>query len=437
MQIFFWFAAIIFAFVAAIPLSLIHLVGFSVFGQTGNRPKFTALFGLQIIALSIFFFASLMVIDLPFGSTRATVDPIKLLTQLLGDSAITLAALLVGYLVVLTLLTKLSQRQLEWSRLGLSLIPLAVLTLAIAVPLMISGIQIKSGMSDLLGASRPQTSRPDTGSEEPAPSSALPQVPERVSEDGFAEYKVDVFLGAPSQPDFNGRDQKYGGYRTRLTESLFMGTNYGGHFQLVEIGCGTGCTLAYIVDLKTGKVSDVPFSGERYPYLRLDYRPSSAALVALWESHTSGSGNKTCKTAAAIVSADGTFEVGGPKEFATSADGLCEYAEASTGTEVDASAPDGETGSAQDTVPLQCEIVPPRGRDAMLAYLVCTSMMDEYSVRSVALNRGNCQLPDPAKKLIPQTLKFGQQIALALPFTCRVIEVEVGDGSTSWTYHFQ
>lgn len=36
------------------------------------------------------------------------------------------------------------------------------------------------------------------------------------------------------------------------------GPNFGGHFTLVEIGCGSSCIFAFLIDARNGRVVDFP-----------------------------------------------------------------------------------------------------------------------------------------------------------------------------------
>ncbi len=48
-------------------------------------------------------------------------------------------------------------------------------------------------------------------------------------------------------------------FKTRLTTALNSPPNYGEHYVMVEIGCGSSCISYAAVDKKTGKVFSAPF----------------------------------------------------------------------------------------------------------------------------------------------------------------------------------
>lgn len=99
----------------------------------------------------------------------------------------------------------------------------------------------------------------------------------------FADYPADEFLsGAPRLPDFNGRDADYRMYRTRIGEGAAQGVNFGGHYAVVEIGCGTSCRFARVVDLRNGQVGSFPYGGEEQYQMGLLYLPESRLLKVRW-----------------------------------------------------------------------------------------------------------------------------------------------------------
>ncbi len=85
------------------------------------------------------------------------------------------------------------------------------------------------------------------------------------------------------QPDFAGRDRRYSMYRTRILEGLRdEGANFAGHYTIIRIGCGTGCTFNFVADRATGEVSDLPYGGEEQQMLTLRHSVASNTLNASW-----------------------------------------------------------------------------------------------------------------------------------------------------------
>lgn len=89
-------------------------------------------------------------------------------------------------------------------------------------------------------------------------------------------------IAAARLPDFAGRDKQFAYVRTRIVEALKAPPNFAGHYTIVTLGCGSGCTSNLIIDRTTGKVSKVPFGGEMQQQLALRYRLGSNVLVANW-----------------------------------------------------------------------------------------------------------------------------------------------------------
>ena len=103
----------------------------------------------------------------------------------------------------------------------------------------------------------------------------------------FEDFRTaEVFKGQPTTVDIKSALQKR--FQTEIREQSALPANFDGHFRIAEWGCGTSCGSMAIIDLKTGKVYDGPFSvldyGEQYRYEGgsddLEYRVSSRLLIA-------------------------------------------------------------------------------------------------------------------------------------------------------------
>tara|TARA_R110000787_G_scaffold286410_1_gene404696 strand:- start:5257 stop:6285 length:1029 start_codon:yes stop_codon:yes gene_type:complete len=88
--------------------------------------------------------------------------------------------------------------------------------------------------------------------------------------------------GSPSSPDFSGRDRNYRSYRTRIREGVSHGVSFAGHYTMIEIGCGTSCRFAFVVDLLTGEVGSFPYGGEEHYQMKLLFSPDSRLLKVRW-----------------------------------------------------------------------------------------------------------------------------------------------------------
>ncbi len=96
------------------------------------------------------------------------------------------------------------------------------------------------------------------------------------------------FAGRTMLPDFKGRDRQFNSFRTRIRDGMRQGPNFAGHYTLIQIGCGTGCSFTIVADNKTGRPASFPRGGEANMYLALDYRLESRLLAAQWFSYDAG-----------------------------------------------------------------------------------------------------------------------------------------------------
>ncbi len=103
----------------------------------------------------------------------------------------------------------------------------------------------------------------------------------------FGDFRTtEVFKGHPTSIELGSAFQKR--FRTQIQAQSTLAANFAGHFRIAEWGCGTSCGSIAVIDMKTGKVYDGPFSvldyGEAYRYEGgsddLEYRIFSRLLIA-------------------------------------------------------------------------------------------------------------------------------------------------------------
>lgn len=94
-----------------------------------------------------------------------------------------------------------------------------------------------------------------------------------------------TYAGPNNFPDFTGRDKEFSNFRTRITDGMSGGPSFAGEYSVIQIGCGTGCSFAYVGNNRTGQVFDVPVGGEDNMYLSLRYQLDSRLLVAQWADY--------------------------------------------------------------------------------------------------------------------------------------------------------
>jgi hypothetical protein len=97
-----------------------------------------------------------------------------------------------------------------------------------------------------------------------------------------ADYPaVKVPAGLKTEPIINSPNKAY--FRTRLRQGSSQGSNFGGHYALLQWGCGDGCTTFFIVDELNGHVYEpgfnltAPKSGDES--FGFQYKPDSRLLV--------------------------------------------------------------------------------------------------------------------------------------------------------------
>jgi hypothetical protein len=103
----------------------------------------------------------------------------------------------------------------------------------------------------------------------------------QIREHTFQQFKVPVYQGKSAKPNFKSL-RGSNDFRTRIRDGFRNGPNYAGHFAIVPFGCGTSCIMGFLIDVKSGRIFDIPLGGEENYSLRLDYRPNSRLLKARW-----------------------------------------------------------------------------------------------------------------------------------------------------------
>ncbi|NDV58713.1 hypothetical protein [Bacteroides sp. 519] len=72
----------------------------------------------------------------------------------------------------------------------------------------------------------------------------------------FEDFNTEVYKGEPAAPDFTNNpfanDQEFVDFITKGCEK--NGVNFGGHYTIIEKGCGAMCEHIFIVDRKSGKI---------------------------------------------------------------------------------------------------------------------------------------------------------------------------------------
>jgi hypothetical protein len=170
----------------------------------------------------------------------------------------------------------------------------------------------------------------------PAPPSPLEQ---HLRAADYAAYAVAPYAGTKRHPDFTGAQRAFRNYRTALREGVDEGPNFAGRFALVQIGCGTNCRKAYLVNVSSGETVQLLFDGRQSPFnLDLFFRSDSALLNAVWWTEPSRQGPFRCIHETYVLREEGLVVLGHAE-----AEGECPYIShddpARTGVSGDPTAP--------------------------------------------------------------------------------------------------
>jgi hypothetical protein len=99
----------------------------------------------------------------------------------------------------------------------------------------------------------------------------------------FERYKVPLYTGPRAQPVFTGEGAKFAHMQTRIREAFAANEIAAGHYIVLQIGCGTGCTWNIVGDVRTGHLIEFPLGGETYQGLTILTDPKSRLFTARWD----------------------------------------------------------------------------------------------------------------------------------------------------------
>jgi hypothetical protein len=123
------------------------------------------------------------------------------------------------------------------------------------------------------------------------------QRPEASRFDDFPVPAAEQFKGKPAAVKLTSAQARR--YRTMIREGAREGSNFAGHYTIVQWGCGAGCVQFAVVDAKTGAVFMPPFyvgprafvegqTGE--PEEPLQFRVDSRLLIVSGSRNEKGEG---------------------------------------------------------------------------------------------------------------------------------------------------
>ena len=88
----------------------------------------------------------------------------------------------------------------------------------------------------------------------------------------FGKYAVEVQEFESKAPLDFGSYPESKSFKTRITEAYSDGTviDFGGHYIVSAFGCGAGCIMGFMVDVRDGKIYDLPLGEQNSCFWSLD-----------------------------------------------------------------------------------------------------------------------------------------------------------------------
>ncbi|MGA1834283.1 hypothetical protein [Rhizobium wenxiniae] len=97
-----------------------------------------------------------------------------------------------------------------------------------------------------------------------------------------------VYFGPNNLPDFSSQSATFRNFRTRISDGMAAGPTFAGEFAVIQIGCGTSCSNAFLGNVRTGELFQLPVGGENNMNLALKYDLSSRLMTAQWSDADTG-----------------------------------------------------------------------------------------------------------------------------------------------------
>jgi hypothetical protein len=105
----------------------------------------------------------------------------------------------------------------------------------------------------------------------------------------FKTYPVPLYTGPRAAPDFSGSAARFKMFQTAIAEGFLANPIAAGHYTIITVGCGTGCTFNWLGDLRSGRIFEFPIGGEHYQGLRISTSTKDRQITASWSSDASWS----------------------------------------------------------------------------------------------------------------------------------------------------
>ncbi|MBP2562256.1 hypothetical protein J2T08_001676 [Neorhizobium galegae] len=97
-----------------------------------------------------------------------------------------------------------------------------------------------------------------------------------------------VYSGPNNLPDLTGQSSSFRTHQAKIADGMASGPSFAGEFAVIQIGCGSSCSNAFVGNVRTGEVFKLPKGGKDNLNLTLKYELSSRLMTAQWSEAETG-----------------------------------------------------------------------------------------------------------------------------------------------------
>nr|WP_304655911.1 hypothetical protein [Neorhizobium galegae] len=97
-----------------------------------------------------------------------------------------------------------------------------------------------------------------------------------------------VYSGPNNLPDLTGQSASFRTHQAKIADGMASGPSFAGEFAVIQIGCGSSCSNAFVGNVRTGEVFKLPKGGKDNLNLTLKYELSSRLMTAQWSEAETG-----------------------------------------------------------------------------------------------------------------------------------------------------
>lgn len=106
-----------------------------------------------------------------------------------------------------------------------------------------------------------------------------PKDSENKAENRYVTSSKEVEITPPKEVTLDLSTEFARQYQTVLSAELKKPANFGGHYRMALVGCGSACGTHKLLDKNTGKVYDTPVSEDLLLYASVDFSVNSPDLI--------------------------------------------------------------------------------------------------------------------------------------------------------------